>query len=66
MTENDLRIMYKRDTGNNAIPSLPVVIEPEEWVDLEDVEALEIDIPFDIEDVPYISWLEEKLIKKLR
>ena len=66
MTENDLRLMYKRDTGHEAIPSLPVVIEPEEWSDLEDEEALEIEIPFDIKDVPYIIWLEEKLIEKLK
>jgi len=66
MTENDLRLLYKRDTGHNAIPSIPVVIEPEEWADLEDEESLELNIPFDVEDVPYISWLEEKLIEKLK
>ncbi len=66
MTEQDLRLSYKRDTGNN------VDIDRTEKVELEDnLTIYELRYPIDIEieiymdSIPYVVWLEEQLLINL-
>ena len=59
ITNKDLRLEYKRDTGLDVALGITKEITPENISDE--------DVYIDIEgEVPYLTWLEDKLVEILK
>lgn len=64
MTNSDLRMLYKRDTGNNADIHVKAEIQISDQMTLEEMtETFEEDVYIYVDDIPYVEWLEEELLK---
>ncbi len=64
MTNFDLRLSYKKDTGNSADANIIKEIVLDESTTISElVEFMDIEIDIEMDEIPYVLWLEEQLIK---
>lgn len=64
MNNNDIRKLYKKDTGENANAAIIDDIELSEDLTIGELSGyITVDINVGMDDIPYICWLEEQYLK---
>ena len=67
MTNQDLRAKYKKDTGIYADASGIDYIDLDNRLTIEELsQSVEVKVEIELEDIPYLIWLEEQLIINLK